>query len=107
MITYSLLMCVLNNIAVRKSLHYKQEWLRTFVVPGLASLIMGVLAYLIYQGIYMLLKINVVALCVAILVAVFVYFALEIWAGGLTKDEILNMPKGATLVRILQKIKLL
>ena len=107
MITYSLLMCVLNNIAVRKSLHYKQEWLRTFVVPGLASLIMGVLAYLIYQGIYMLLKINVVALCVAILVAVFVYFALVIWAGGLTKDEILNMPKGATLVRILQKIKLL
>ena len=44
-------MCVLNNIAVRKSLHYKQEWLRTFVVPGLASLIMGVLAYLSYQGI--------------------------------------------------------
>ena len=55
----------------------------------------------------MLLKINVVALCIAILVAVFVYFALVIWAGGLTKDEILNMPKGATLVRILQKIKLL
>lgn len=107
MITYSLLMCVLNNIAVRKFLHYKQEWLRTFVVPGLASLIMGVLAYLIYQGVYMLLKINVVALCIAILVAVFVYFALVIWAGGLTKDEILNMPKGATLVRILQKIRLL
>ena len=34
MITYSLLMCVLNNIAVRKSLHYKQEWLRTFCGPG-------------------------------------------------------------------------
>ena len=65
------------------------------MVPGLASLIMGVLAYLIYQGIYMLLKINVVALCVAILVAVFVYFALVIWAGGLTKDEILQIFKEA------------
>jgi len=64
-------------------------------------------AYLIYQGVYMLLKINVIALGIAILVAVFVYFALVIWAGGLTKDEILNMPKGATLVRVLQKIRLI
>ena len=53
---YAFLMCLLNNLSVRKYLGYHQEMKRTFMIPLLSSVIMGILCYVFYQGIYLILS---------------------------------------------------
>ena len=52
---YSGVMCVLNQISVRKALGYRQEVMRTMVIPTIASLFMGALAWAVYEGMYLLM----------------------------------------------------
>ena len=106
-VLYALLLCILNGIYVRKSLGYSQEVLRTFVIPGIAAAVMGAVAFGVYQGLYYLIKINIVALFVAIAMACMVYFVLIIKLGAVTEDELKSMPKGHLLVKIAKKCRLI
>lgn len=107
MIVYSFLMCLFNNLAVRKALGYKQEILKTFVLPALSSAVMGVFAYYIYKGIYAVSHSNIVALVPAVVFGAVLYFVLVIRSGSVTKEELLHLPKGMLLVRLSQKLHLL
>jgi stage V sporulation protein B len=66
---------------------------------------MGAAAFGIYHGTAFLG--NTIATCISIVVAVMVYFVFLIKLKGVTKEELLNMPKGSLLVRIFTRIKLL
>lgn len=104
---YSGAMCILNQISVRKALGYRQEVLRTMLIPGIAALFMGAAAWAVYQGIYMLTERNIISLIPAIIVAVPVYFVLIILFRGMTESELRAMPKGYMLVKIAKKCKLM
>ena len=115
-IVYSFSMCVMNQIAVRKYLKYKQEMFRTFWLPFVSAAIMGAAAWLVYQGVSMLAGFalaegsylrNLIAAGVAILVAVIVYAFCVIRFKAMTKEELLAMPKGTAIVRAAQKLHLL
>lgn len=115
-IVYSLSMCVMNQIAVRKYLKYKQEMFRTFWLPFVSAAIMGAAAWLVYQGVSMLAGLalaegsylrNLIAAGVAILVAVIVYAFCVIRFKAVTREELLAMPKGTAIVRAAQKLHLL
>ena len=106
-IVYSFVMCLLNQIAVRKYLDYEQEVVRTYLIPLLASLFMGALAWAVYQGLYLLTSSNVLSLFPAILLGAVLYFALMILLKGLTEEEIKGLPKGHLLLRAARKMKLL
>lgn len=106
-VTYGLLVCILNWNSIDKLLGYKQEIKNTFLLPGLASLIMGGLSLGLYKLIYSLLKINSVAVIIAIVFALFVYFILIVLFGAVNEDEIKGFPKGQLLVRLLKKLHLL
>ncbi len=107
MVCYSLFICLLNAIAIRKNLKYKQEMTNTFFKPLLAAVIMGVIAFGIYYGLYVLVSINILALTVAIVVAVLVYFVLVIKMGAVSEDELCSMPKGHLLMKIAKRMRLL
>ncbi len=107
MVVYSFLMCLLNNIAVRKALGYRQEMVKTFLKPALSSLVMGVAAYYVYKVVYMLLPVNLVALLPSIFVAVIIYFTLVIKTGALSEEELTHIPKGTMIVRMAKKLHLL
>ena len=107
MIVYSFLMCLLNQIALRRALKYKQEFIKTFFKPFLAAVLMGITAYGVYAGVYYLLPINVVALAVAILLSVVVYFAAVMALGGVEEKDLLHLPKGHMLVQLGKKCYLL
>lgn len=47
---------LLNNLSVRKYLGYRQEMKKTFIIPVICSAIMGILCYIFYQGIYLILS---------------------------------------------------
>lgn len=106
-IVYSLLMCILNGRSVKKYLNYKQDVLKVFLLPAVASAIMGVAAYGVYTGLYTLIKSNVIALLAAIVVGAAVYGILILKMSVLTVDDILAMPKGKKLAGILEKLHMI
>ena len=46
---FALFVCLLNGRAIARYLRYRQEIRRTFLIPSIASLFMGVVAYGTYQ----------------------------------------------------------
>lgn len=103
-VLYSFILCVLNQISVRRHLKYRQEAGKTFLRPVCASVIMGGTAYGIYQGLYYLCKINIISLAAAIAVGAMIYFILVIRLKVVTEEEMQGMPKGYMLIGIAKKI---
>lgn len=106
-ITYSGLMCILNNIAVVKYLNNRLEIKRTFLLPLLASAFMGGVAFGVYELLYMVLPINIVCLAVAILFAGIVYFVGVIKFGAVSEEELRSIPKGTKIISLAKKLHLL
>ncbi len=107
MVCYAIVVSLLNAFAIRKSTRYKQELKTTFFLPLLSACIMGAVARGVYHGIYALLPSNLLALTMAILIAVMVYFVLVLKLGAVDAEELSDMPKGHTLLKIAKKCKLL
>lgn len=107
MVVYSFLMCVLNQIAIKRALKYKQKLVKPFLKPFLAAVLMGITAYGVYEGVYYLLPINVAALAAAIIVAGMVYFVAVMALGGVDETDLRNLPKGHLLVRFGKRCYLL
>lgn len=104
---FAIMMCILNNIALVRYSGYRQEIIRTFIIPGICSAIMGLATFLVYKGMYVLCSNNAASMVVSMIVAVIVYGILMLVFKGLTENEILKFPKGAVLVKIFRKMKLL
>ena len=104
---FALLMCILNARAIRKYIGYRQEYVKTFLIPLIASVIMGAATFFVYKGSYALLKSNSLSTVFAILVALVVYAVVLLLLKGIGEEEILKFPKGALLVRIAKKVHLL
>ena len=106
-VLYSFLMCILNGISVKKELKYKQEIIKTFLLPGWAAILMDAAAFGVYHGLYLLIHMNVVCLAAAILVAVPIYFVLTIKMGAVGRKDLLALPKGTLFVRVAEKCRLI
>lgn len=106
-VVYSLLMCILNGISVRKSLDYKQDVLKIFILPAAASVFMGAAAYGTYAGLFHLAESNVISLISAVIVGAAIYGILILKMGVLKRNDILAMPKGSKLAAMLEKLHLI
>lgn len=105
-IIFSLSMCILNAMALKKATRYKQEVERTFVVPLEASAIMGV-AILVLRLLVGLVLPKALMTLVVLMLAVAVYGISLIKLGGLTSDEVVALPKGAKIYKVLLKMHLM
>ena len=93
---------ILNAHSLRMQIGYVQEQQKTFIIPAVASVIMGVTAL----GIHLLFELfssTQVATLVALPVAVVVYAMALVMLGGVSEQEMYEMPKGALLVRVCRK----
>ena len=104
---FGLSMCILNGISIANYLNYRQEVKKTFVLPFLASLIMGGCSYLVYYLLNMLTKRNSIACLAAVIVAVAVYFVMLIVFRCVDEKELHSMPMGGKMVRIAKKLRLM
>ena len=105
-IFFAVLMCVLNGLAIRKYLDYHQELIRTFLIPGVSSLIMALAVWLLYAPLHKVIGVRfATVLCLCLAVVIYVFFILLLH--GITEEELASFPKGRSLVRILKKIRLL
>ena len=104
---FALSMCILNARSIRKNLYYKQEMIKTFLMPFICAGIMGIIVYMVYCYTSVKISSRLMQTAIPILVGAPVYAILLIGTKTITKNEILQMPKGKKIVNILQKVRLL
>ena len=105
-IIFSLSMCVLNTQSLKKAVKYRQEVKKTFVIPSIAAILMGVLSFGFYTLLDIFLNVRIAAV-LSLPVAVIIYASALLKLGGLSEDEILTIPKGAFLLQLFRKLHLL
>lgn len=106
-ILFALFMCILNGLAIKKYLRYRQEIRKTFVLPAIASAIMGAVAYGVYKGGYLITGSNVLSMVFTLVAAVAVYSILLLKLRCIEEDELYTMPGGVKLIRIARRFGLL
>ncbi|MBR6477652.1 MAG: polysaccharide biosynthesis protein [Lachnospiraceae bacterium] len=104
---YAAIMCVLNQIALRRAVGYRQEWKTAFVLPTVAALIMGVAARGVYVLLLSCIKSPRIALIPSVIFGVIVYFVILFALKTLSEKEILELPKGRLILKIARKLKLI
>lgn len=104
---YALCMCVLNSFAVTRYSGCRQDFRKTFLIPGISAVGMGVIVFLVYRLLMAAIRTNLAATLVAILAGMIAYFVILLLLKGLTEEELSGFPKGALLVGVAKKLHLL
>lgn len=104
---YSLTMCVLNDLSVKKYLGFHLDFKKSFLLPALSALIMGVVTFSSYYLLRIVGVGNILSLLVSVLLSVLVYFMAVLGTKAITEEELSRFPKGGMLIRLGKKIKLL
>lgn len=105
-VMFALIMCILNWISIAKYLHYRQEIVRTFIIPLICSAIMGVVVWVSY---FLMAKALPEITCVIVSTAIgmFVYFILLLLLRGVRESEIRSFPGGRIIAGIARMFHLL
>lgn len=105
-ILFAGLVCILNAVSIARYTKYRQEIIKTFLIPCVASAAMGGAAWGIYQ---LCVKAagNAVSTAAAILTAIPVYFVLLIKLKGVDAQELKSMPGGTRLWGVARKLHLM
>ncbi len=103
---FAVMMCILNGLAIRKYLRYKQEMMRTFVIPIVSSTIMGLICWLVYTPLEAVIGFRISTI-LCLFLAIFIYGLFILLLRGITEEELRAFPKGRTLIRILKRTRLL
>ncbi|WP_026509406.1 putative polysaccharide biosynthesis protein [Butyrivibrio sp. LC3010] len=114
-ILYSLLMCVLNEYSISKTIEIRQDIKKLYIIPFSVSAVMGIVSFGVYRLMKLLIGrtlendyfVNLISVAVAIFVAVIVYAVGMVRTKGVTERELLQFPKGSKLVNILKKVRII
>ena len=105
-ILFAVIVCILNALAIKKYLNYRQEYIRTFVIPVIASVIMGVVIGVLNL---LLAKVigNVLTVFLGIGIGVIVYFVVLILLKGISEHDLKSMPGGRTVLTVAKRLRLM
>ena len=103
-ITFPLFISILNWHSVTKELHYHQEIIKTFLIPLISSLIMGVAVFAIYQGIYILSSNNLISTLFSVALGAIIYFLLLVLLQCFNKEELVDMPMGGRIYKLIKPL---
>ena len=105
-ILFAALVCVLNAFSIKKYVNYKHDFRTIFIRPMLAAIVMGIFAFLSYIVIHKFAN-NSLSTIISIVFAIIIYVFALVKFKGITEEEILDLPKGALIVKVLRKVKLI
>ncbi len=105
-ILFAVVVCVLNAVAIRKYMRYKQEVARTFIIPAIASGVMGIVIGLLNLALSKAAG-NAVTVFAGISVGAVVYFVVLILLKGINERDMRSMPGGRTMIMIAKKLRLI
>lgn len=107
MVVYAVVMCLLNERAMKKYMRHKNPWKKAYLYPLIASIPMGLVAGGVYYGLYLLVPSNFLCLCVSVVLAVIVYFGVYLFVSRPSKEELVMLPGGRILYRVAGKMNLI
>ena len=108
-VLYSVLIFSINNHFIHKYMHMRMYVWKVYGRPAAASLFMGAAAKAVYELLFFVVQkvlgrvyfANLIATAAAILAAVFVYFAALIKLKGVSRNDILMLPKGQKILDLM------
>lgn len=112
-ILYSALIFLVNEMCLRRYLGTHTNYRKVFLQPAGYAIVMGLVARIVYQVIQSGLAIagldrayyrNLFAALPAILVAVLVYAFLMVRTGTMTREDLLSLPRGGSMVRLFTRL---
>lgn len=101
--TAYLIASILNILAVRKYTGTRFDFVTTALKPFLSSAVMGAGTWGCYHLLYRLLDGSRMATVLAILAAIIIYAVMIFATKTVTRDEVVKMPKGDKIVRVLDR----
>lgn len=105
-ILFALFICILNARSIARFKRYRQEVKKTFLIPMVASAVMGAAAFGVYRAAYSVFG-NLISTGISVFVAVLVYFVLLILLKGVDAQELRSMPGGTRLSGLARKLHLM
>jgi stage V sporulation protein B len=105
-ILFAVVVCILNAVEINQSLKYKQETLKTFILPTISAVIMGIVIEILSKILSGFAG-NLVTVFVGMIVGVVVYFVALILLRGIDENDLKKMPGGRTVLAVAKKIRLL
>lgn len=111
-VLYAAIIFALNELFLRRYLGLRMDAVKVYWKPVFSALIMGAATFMVYRAVFALASrflaeyfANFAAIIPAIAVAVPVYFFILIRLGSFTEEDILGLPKGGTIARLLRKLR--
>lgn len=104
-LVFAVSMCVLNALSLKKYLGHKNDLINGYAKPLAAAAGMGVAAWVIYYGLYLILPIRIVCLGIAMLFAVIIYLILYVIVTKTTAEQMRRFPMGSYVVKVLRILK--
>lgn len=99
-ITFPLLVSILNWISVKKHIGYRQEIIKTFMIPFFSSAVMGIVTFAMYELVHWVINVNVIEIVIAIIFGVTTYGFMILLLHYFSEEELYNFPMGNKLVII-------
>ncbi|MBR3397198.1 MAG: polysaccharide biosynthesis protein [Lachnospiraceae bacterium] len=101
-ILFSVVLCVVNDLSLKKHLGFRNELRLTYAMPLLASAVMAAAAAGIYYGLHILTKQVFLPLVIAILAGVIVYLVMYAVFTRIPENQLRTFPMGSKMVKILK-----
>ena len=112
---FALVVCLLNSYVMHSHVSYKIRFFKTYISPLIAAIVMGLIIFGISMFLTNIMPDAIVSsslglaftVCVCIIVAIPIYFAVLVQLKAFTRAELLEMPMGARIYRFLRKLSLM
>jgi stage V sporulation protein B len=112
---FGFVVSVLNYFSIVEASNFRGSFLKTYLLPLAASLVMGMCVYivnfLITKGLGVVIHraslVRLVAVCVSVVIGVLVYFVTALVFHAVDEMDLLDMPMGARLIRAAKRMHLL
>lgn len=104
---FALIVCLLNHRSLKKYINYQQEIKKTFVLPAICSVIMGIVTFVIYRLVYGFIKSNLISVVFSVVIAVIVYAIALLLLKVIDEEELEMIPMGGRLAKLAKKLHLL
>ena len=101
-IIYPMQVSFMNQHDLKKLMGYKQEYKKTYILPLISAIIMGIIVYGVYQGLFYLTRMVFIPLMISIIVGVVVYFVIIMYMSSDHPEYLEDIPY---INRIARKFK--
>lgn len=99
--------CFSCYFVIKKEVQLKLDLYHTFGKPLIASGIMGIATFTMYQGLHKIISSNAVVTLISVMIGVLIYGILMTFLKAFTRDEIMIMPQHQKILKWLEEHQLI